>query len=127
MPEPNPVQQILQGTGTRPGQTEGKGHAVLKLVTRLVQPLLALDKLGLAFGNTPDGGAAGHARVPRSLCRRAGESRWSVRMAPPQDCLARCRPTERRCSAATVSQLEEVVPSLVEVEVAVPRLTPALR
>jgi len=31
-------------------------------------------------------------------------------MAPPHDCLARCRPTQRRCSAATVSQAERAAP-----------------
>ena len=44
-------------------------------------------------------------------------------MAPPHDCLARCRPTERRCSAATVSQLDalrrELLHFLVAVAVAV--------
>jgi len=94
MSEPNSVQQILRGAGTCPGQTEHESHAVLQLVARLVQPLLALDNLGIAFGNTSDGGAVGHARVPRSLCRRAGESRWSVRMAPPHR-LSRTMPPDR--------------------------------
>jgi len=56
MSEPNPCSRSCRGAGTCPGQTEHESHAVLHLVARLVQPLLALDNLGIAFANTSDGG-----------------------------------------------------------------------
>lgn len=56
MSEPHSLEQVLQGTGPRAGQTESEGEAVLELVARLVQPLLTLEETGGALGQLTNHG-----------------------------------------------------------------------